>query len=164
MEEVDVISSNATPDAWRLELIDWLKATVKTGALGSSDMSSSEESATEVASMESHAIQSNRPLDVLEAMAQRFELGLAASTTASVLKSKADVSVATVSRDSVLTLQNMRKEAMLDQIKGRAADGLSQEETAAMVQSFWAIASAPRSRLAKPQPRPSACLEWPLAA
>ena len=141
VEEDDVVSDDATPDAWRVELMNWLKATVKTRELGSSDMPSSEESATQVASMESHAVQSNRPLDVLEAMAQRFEMGLAASTTASVLKSNADVSVATVSRDSVLTLQNKRKEAMLDQIKGRAADGLSQEETAAVVQSFWAIAS-----------------------
>ena len=141
VEEDDVVSDDATPDAWRLELMNWLKATVKTGALGSAAMSSLEESATREAPTVSHSIQSNRPLDVLEAMVRRFEMDEAASTTASVLKSNADVSVATEFEDSDLKLQSMRKEAMLNQIKGRATDVLSQEETAALVQSFWAIAS-----------------------
>ena len=127
MSENVVESGEEEPDAWRLELSDWLKTTLENRNPAPHDLNSSGNPRI-------------RPLDMLEAMVQHFEMDKPERTESGSV-SEGTMSHSTASPDSVSTARDLRKLALLDQIKNRAADAQFQEETATMVQSFWAIAS-----------------------
>ena len=92
MSENVVESGEEEPDAWRLELSDWLKTTLENRNPAPNDLNSSGNPRI-------------RPLDMLEAMVQHFEMDKPEWTESGSV-SEVTMSHSTASADSVSTARD----------------------------------------------------------